>query len=123
MRQGWTVGSIGCKDVTGMIAHISFIATAIDVTCRTAHDIGIGTCHEFMTCEVVDAEEVVNTSGTSASIDVFLHLAAKYSDIGSTIYITTTRNAGTAKSAAIGIALNNGTFLYEDVGIMFLLSV
>ena len=106
-----------------MIAHISFVTSAIDVTCCTAHDIGIGTCHEFMTCEVVDAEEVVNASGTSAGIDVFLHLTAKHSDIGGAIHIAATTDAGTAETAAVGISLNDGTFLYDDVSVMFLLSV
>ena len=121
----------GCTDFTNVIAYTSSPTAAIDVTCRTALDIGICRSDEWL-AEVVSRNVVfvVHRTYRSCSIEVLCYSTSKQSDVGSSVNVasilgvgvtqTTTVGVSTVTAAVIHISADVSAFFDDDVGVVFL---
>ena len=98
-----------------MRTYVAFPSTAIDIAARSALDEGIGAGGE-----VFGLEDIVHATGSTSGIDVFLHRAAEQGDIGSTIDVAAKRIFLLTVSSTVGIVCHVGTFVDNDVGVVFL---
>ena len=104
---------------TIVITHTASPAATEDVTRHTALDVGIGT--GLIIVLVCYVKEIVDTTGRTSRIDIFIDRTAKQSDIGRTIDIATQSIRCTTIATAIGIAPYSGTLFDNDVGIVSLI--
>ena len=108
-----------------MVTHMALIAAAIDVTRRTALNVGVGSGCEFvfLIIEIFSTKEVVQATGTAAGVDILLHLATEHGNVCAAIDIAAEGHRSIAQAAAVGIALDDGSFLDDDVGVVLRLTV
>ena len=95
-----------------MIADITFPSATIDVTGRTTLDVGISTGGK-----VLGTKDVIDTTGSTGSIEVFLDNSTQQGNIRGAIGITTHRYGIYTQSTTVGIAFDDGPFVDDDVGI------
>ena len=98
-----------------MITDITLPSATIDVTNHTTLDVGIGTGFK-----VLGTKDVIDTTGSTSSIEVFLDFSTQQGNIRGAIGITTHRYGIYTQSTTVGIAFDNGTFVDDDMGIIFL---
>ena len=106
---GFTINITGLTCIYGsfMMTYRTFPSAAIDITDRTAFDIGICFGHESLLSEFI----LHATTGT-AGIEVFLHRTTMQPDIG-----LTADHCRSTQSATITIAHDSSPFIDIDVGI------
>ena len=104
---------------------MALVAAAIDVTCRAALNVGVGSGCEFVSLNVENfsTEEVVKATGTAAGVDILLHLTTEHGNVCAAIDIAAELHRGIAQAASISIALDDGAFVDDDVGVVFRLAV
>ena len=118
-------------NLTSVITYAASPTTAIDITCCTALDIGIGRSDERLVevviCYVIFV--VHRTYGTSG-IEVLCYPTAQQGDVGCSVNVTgigsicvtqtTTVSVGTAEATIIHIAADVSTFVDDHIGVVFL---
>ena len=120
-----------CADGSWVIAYTTLPSAAIDVTGRTALNIGMGSGNEGIV-KVVGSYIVSVVHGThrTGSIEILGHLTAKESDKGGSMNITRIGRIGVTKTATVGvsstkttsihIAADISTLVDADVGVIFI---
>ena len=103
-------------DISIVMTHASLPSAAIDVTRRTALNIGSGTGDKV----TLNTQTVLHGTGSTGSIEVFHHLTAQEVDIGRTIYITAMLNVAMSQTTAIAVATYGSTIIDMDVGVVIL---
>ena len=108
-----------------MVTYVSLVTTTIDVTRRTTLDIGVGCSDKLVAAisKIISVKEVINTSGTTSSIDILLNLTTKDSDISATIDITCLCYRSITQTATIGIAFYNSALIDNHIGVMLLSTI
>ena len=90
-------------------------------------DIGIGTGSESggVGAGIVwtYAKDIVHGSGCTGGIDILGNRTAQQGYVGVSIDITAKANVGIAVSAAIGVVHNGGSFVNDNVGVVFPVSL
>ena len=84
-RRGFTDGS-------SMIAYRTGPTAAIDVTTSTTFDIGVGTGSKTVyigATSGTNTKDIVHTTGSTCSVNIFLDFTAKQGDVSFAIDITT----------------------------------
>ena len=111
------VGS--CGGTLVVVAYSTCPSAAIDVTCRTALDIGVGRSDEVPS----NLLSVHDSSGGTGSIEVLGNMTAEEVDIGGAIDVAAGGRVVITQTTPVAVTGNSGTFLDADVGIVFLLGV
>ena len=107
------------------MSHITFPATAIDVTTGTTLDIGRGAGGEAIgiviftfgiTIVATHMEDVVDGTCRTGSIDILLHRTTEQGNIGVAIDITAAFLVGRSITATVGIVHHLSAFVDDDIG-------
>ena len=122
---GQAIARVCCTDSTLMVTNMTLVATAIDITCRTTLHINIGTGNKSISgiSKVISTEQVIQTTGTTTSIDILLDLAAKHSNVCCTIDIASECDLGITQTTTIDITIYYSTLIDNDVGIVLLCAI
>ena len=93
MRLSRAIANVTCCDGTIVITHMTFVTATIDVTCCAALYVGIGSCCKpgGVFCKGLSSKKIVQTTGASSGVDIFLYLATKQCNVCRTIDVTTER--------------------------------
>ena len=98
-------------------------ATAIDITSRTAQNIGIGTGREARRVTVAisaDTKEIGHVAGGSRGIDVLIYRTTEQSHISRAIDTATHRGGNVSIATAIDIITDSSPFVDDHIRIVFI---
>ena len=125
----WDITSWQCAGCTIVATHITQPSAAIDVTATATIYICIGTGGKAKGIlrftgfginggiKVTHTEEVIDSTGSTSSIDILIDGAAKQGDISRTIHVTTQMCLSFAITATVCVVHYRSTFLDAYVGV------
>ena len=113
LAQDVALGAVRVGLGASVTSHVALPSAAIDIAAGAALDVGVGRSGEVLSPEIVE-----HGADGASGVDILLHRAAQQGHVGGAVDVAAAGYAVAAESAAVGVVVDGGALLDDDVGVV-----